>query len=52
MKLIYRATTYNYNPAKAPGRPFQQFRESKPAYKLMYRGMNINHCSPFNRTSH
>jgi YHS domain-containing protein len=39
MKLIYRGTTYNYNPDKAPGRPFQQVREAGSAYNLTYRGV-------------
>lgn len=39
MKLIYRATTYDYNPSKAPSGPFQQARDSGPAYNLTYRGV-------------
>ena len=39
MRLIYRATTYERNPDQAPGRPFQQVRESGPAYNLTYRGV-------------
>ncbi len=39
MKLIYRATTYDYNPDKAPSRPFQQVHESGRAYNLTYRGV-------------
>jgi hypothetical protein len=39
MKLIYRATTYDYHPDKAPSRPFQQVRESGSAYNLTYRGV-------------
>lgn len=40
MKLIYRATTFDYNPAKvAARRPFQRTRRTdKSAYELMYRG--------------
>ncbi len=39
MELIYRGTTYNYNPDKTPGRPFKQVREAGPAYNLNYRGV-------------
>ncbi|MES1026582.1 DUF4278 domain-containing protein [Gloeocapsa sp. BRSZ] len=39
MELIYRGTTYDYNPNKAPGRPFEQVREAGPAYNLTYRGV-------------
>jgi hypothetical protein len=39
MKLIYRGTTYNYNPANvASRRPFQHTRTSDSAYELIYRG--------------
>lgn len=39
MKLIYRGTTYDRNPDKTPGRPFQQVRGNGPAYNLTYRGV-------------
>ena len=39
MKLLYRATTYDYNPAKAPRRHFHSTRKSGPAYDLTYRGV-------------
>ncbi len=39
MQLIYRGTTYNRNPNKAPGLPFQQVRESGAAYNLSYLGL-------------
>ncbi|ARV59851.1 hypothetical protein BZZ01_15530 [Nostocales cyanobacterium HT-58-2] len=39
MKLIYRGMTYNYDPSKATGRPFQQVRRSGSAYNLYYRGL-------------
>lgn len=45
MKLIYRGTSYNYNPDKTPGRPFQQVREAGSAYNLEYRGINY-HVDP------
>lgn len=38
MELIYRGTTYNYNPDQTPGRPFRQVRAG-PAYNLTYRGL-------------
>lgn len=39
MKLIYRATTYDYAPSKFASRPFQQVRGPGPAYNLIYRGV-------------
>lgn len=39
MKLIYRGTTFDYNPSQTPGRSFQQVREPGPAYTLTYRGV-------------
>lgn len=36
MELIYRATTYNYNPKRTPTRPFQQVREAGAVYNLNY----------------
>lgn len=36
MELIYRATTYNYNPNKTPTRPFQQVREAGAVYNKNY----------------
>ncbi len=39
MEFIYRGTTYNYNPDKTPGGPFQQVREAGPTYDLNYRGV-------------
>ena len=39
MKLIYRGTTYDYNPANVTARrPFQHTRTSDSAYELIYRG--------------
>lgn len=39
MKLIYRGTTYNYNPANVTARrPFQSTRTRDSAYELIYRG--------------
>jgi hypothetical protein len=45
MKLLYRGTTYERNPSQAPSRPFQQIRESRPAYNLTYRGVTY-HVEP------
>lgn len=39
MKLIYRGTTYDYNPANVTARrPFQHTRTRDSAYELIYRG--------------
>jgi hypothetical protein len=45
MKLIYRGTTYERNPSQASSRPFQQVRESGPAYNMTYRGVTY-HVEP------
>jgi hypothetical protein len=39
MKLIYRGTTFDYNPANVTTRrPFQHTRTRDSAYELIYRG--------------
>ncbi len=39
MKLIYRGTTYDYNPANVTARrPFQHTHTRNSAYELIYRG--------------
>jgi hypothetical protein len=41
MKLIYRGTTYDYNPANVTARrPFQHTRTRDSAYELIYRGLD------------
>lgn len=47
MKLSVRGLSYEYdlsdNQSQASSKPFQQVhRESEPAYKLSYRGLNYN----------
>jgi YHS domain-containing protein len=43
MKLYYRGVCFEYDPTKVRsrkiGQPFNQVRESAPAYNLIYRGV-------------
>lgn len=39
MKLIYRGTTFDYDPSSTPSRPFQKSSRPREPYNLMYRGV-------------